>query len=464
MSASAFALPFLTEADDDRPCLLDDECDGWVTYGALKRRAAHYVEAMAGRKALVFIYSRNDVASVAALIGAIAAGHTVALLDPALSVELRESLTSRYRPEYLIQSDRRVEPGHRSSERDDQAGAIHSDLAILLSTSGSTGSPKFVRLTLSALLSNARAIASVLDIAPDDVAAAHLPLHYSFGLSTLTSHLLMGARIRLTHGGFTDRAFWGAMKEAKITHLPGVPFHFQLMQKLRYQRLSLPDLTSLAQAGGYLDVEARQAAHEYMTARGGRFYVLYGQTEASPRLTTLAHDEFALAPTSVGRALPGGRLEILNPDEKGHGEVIYYGPNVMMGYSECRDDLSKGDECCGRLETGDIGFLDAAGRLTLTGRSKRFGKVYGLRVNLDEVERLTNGLRESVVVQTGDALQILYITSGDSGADENVELALSARLSEYFRIPSKSYYFRPIVTIPRTERGKVDYRAIEAWL
>ena len=81
------------------------------------------------------------------------------------------------------------------------------------------------------------------------------------------------------------------MKEAKITHLPGVPFHFQMMQKLRYQRLSLPDLKSLAQAGGYLDIDARRAAHDYMTAQGGRFFVMYGQTEASPRLTTLAHDD-----------------------------------------------------------------------------------------------------------------------------------------------------------------------------
>ena len=392
MTSFASPLPFLTERDDDRPCLKDDDRDDWITYGALKWRAADYAGAMAGRRGLVFLSARNDFASVAALIGAIAASHAVALLDPELSAELREALIARYRPEYLIDSDRMIEPVRLSGAGADQSGDVHHDLAILLSTSGSTGSPKFVRLPLSALLSNARAIASVLEIAPDDVAAAHLPLHYSFGLSVLTSHLVMGARIRLTHRGFTDRAFWGAMKKAKITHLPGVPFHFQMMQKLRYQRLSLPDLKSLAQAGGYLDIDARRAAHDYMTARGGRFFVMYGQTEASPRLTTLAHDEFARAPASVGKALPGGRLEILNPDEKGHGEIVYHGSNVMMGYAESRADLARGDDHRGRLETGDIGFLDFAGRLTLTGRSKRFGKVYGLRVNLDEVEKLTNSL------------------------------------------------------------------------
>jgi len=241
-----------------------------------------------------------------------------------------------------------------------------------------------------------------------------------------------------------------------------VPFHFQMMQKLRYQRLDLPDLRSLAQAGGYLDVDSRRAAHDYIGARGGRFYVMYGQTEASPRLTTLAHHEFPHAPASVGLALPGGRLEILNPDEKGQGEVVYHGPNVMMGYAETRADLVRGDDHQGRLETGDIGFLDSAGRLTLTGRSKRFGKVYGLRVNLDEVEKLTNGLCESVVTQRGDALQIFYVTSKFPDTDNRLEQALAARLTERYRIPSKAYDIRPIDAIPRTDRGKVDYQAIEA--
>ena len=194
MTSFASPLPFLTEPDDDRPCLKDDDRDDWITYGALKRRAADYAGAMAGRRGLVFLSARNDFASVAALIGAIAASHAVALLDPELSAELREALIARYRPEYLIDSDRMIEPVRLSGAGADQSGDVHHDLAILLSTSGSTGSPKFVRLPLSALLSNARAIASVLEIAPDDVAAAHLPLHYSFGLSVLTSHLVMGAR------------------------------------------------------------------------------------------------------------------------------------------------------------------------------------------------------------------------------------------------------------------------------
>ncbi|MFY9655513.1 MAG: AMP-binding protein, partial [Methylocystis sp.] len=238
-----FASPFLTEDDLDRPSLRDDRGTA-VTYGALRDRVADYSTAMAGSKSLVFLYARNDIASVAALLGAFAAGHAVALLDPELSKELRETPTTRYQPEWVIGAEASGELDRRQGG----GGEINPALALLLSTSGSTGSPKFVRLSLEALESNARAIASTLDIASEDVAAAHLPVHYSFGLSVLTSHLIAGASLRLTQTGFTDRGFWSAMKEASVTHLPGVPFHFQMMQKLRYERLGLTQLKSLAQA------------------------------------------------------------------------------------------------------------------------------------------------------------------------------------------------------------------------
>jgi acyl-coenzyme A synthetase/AMP-(fatty) acid ligase len=450
--------PWLTEADAARPCLMDDASGEWLTYGAVKGRAAAYAEALAGPKALVFLYAHNDVASVSAFLGALAAGHAVALLDPKLAKAPRAALAEAYRPDFVIDVREKPEPVLLS---DGNEATLHPDLAILLSTSGSTGSPKFVRLALAAVEANARSIAEALEIVEDDVAASHLPLHYSFGMSTLTGHFSKGARIRLTDMGFMDRAFWGAMKDAGVTHLPGVPFHFQALQKLRYERLRLPNLKSLAQAGGFLDVPARQAAHDYMSQRGGRFYVMYGQTEAAPRMTTLPHDHFPAAPGSVGVPLSGGRLEILSPDENGHGEVVFHGPNVMMGYAESRADLTKGDEHFGRLLTGDIGFLDDAGRLTLTGRSKRFGKVYGLRVNLDEIEKLANTVCEAAVTQSGDGLHIHFATTGDAEADEHLKQTLFARFTERYSIPCNGYRIHPIDAIPRTERGKIDYKAIE---
>src|SRR5205085_377478 len=134
-----------------------------------------------------------------------------------------------------------------------------------------------------------------------------------------------------------------------------------------------------------------------MAAAGGRMFVMYGQTEAGPRMTTLPPGRLAAKLGSVGAAIPGGALasqtaggETTQPQIT--GEVIYRGPNVMMGYAETAAELARGDDNGGRLATGDLGYLDADGDLWLTGRSKRIGKVFGVRVQLDDLERaLANG-------------------------------------------------------------------------
>lgn len=450
------ALPFIDDIAPDRPALLDDVGGNWLTYGALADRAREWSAQMRGPRGVVFVYARNDVGSVAALLGALAADHVVALFDPNLSVEARAALEATYRPAWIVgpEADALAYPV------DD--GPLHPDVAVLLSTSGSTGSAKLVRLALTAMQANAMGIAEVLQIDEDDVASGYLPLHYSYGLSVLTSHLIRGARIRLTNMGLTDRAFWPAMREAGITHMPGVPFHHQIMLKLGLKRLNLPSLRTLTQAGGALDAALRAQAHEFMAATGGRFFVLYGQTEAAPRMTTLQHDDFPVAPRSVGTALPGCRIEIQDPDAEGRGEVVFHGPNVMLGYAETRDDLGRGDDMNGRLPTGDVGFLDAAGRLTLTGRVKRMGKIYGLRVSLDEIEMLANTLGPTAVTQTGESLTVHVATTGNAAADEALAHAILARLRERFTVPPTGYRTRIVHAIPRTERGKIDYSALEA--
>jgi acyl-coenzyme A synthetase/AMP-(fatty) acid ligase len=243
--------------------------------------------------------------------------------------------------------------------------------------------------------------------------------------------------------------------------LPGVPFHFQIMQRLRYDRLNLPALRVLTQAGGALDLGSRREAHAFMEAKDGRFHIMYGQTEAAPRITTLSHADFVDAPYSVGTALPGGRLEIIDDDGNvvpmgDEGRVIYHGPNVMWGYAETRRDLACADVLNGRLDTGDIGTLDEAGRLTISGRTKRFGKVYGLRVNLDEIERfITSQGQLAGVIQKNEAIHIML--SNSSGADEDLIASLISR----YAIPRTAYKISHIDEIPHTERGKIDYHALE---
>jgi acyl-coenzyme A synthetase/AMP-(fatty) acid ligase len=250
------------------------------------------------------------------------------------------------------------------------------------------------------------------------------------------------------------------MRAHQVSHFPGVPFHYEMLLRLGLARVGLPSLRTLTQAGGHLALESRAIAYRFMEDRGGRFFVMYGQTEAAPRIATLAHEDFPQFGGTVGRAIAGGRLIIR--DEVGadlgmgkEGYIWYEGPNVMLGYAESVSDLTRGDELGGALPTGDMGWLGADGHLTITGRAKRMGKVYGLRVNLDEFERFLKTVHEaSAVVQRGDRLRIFLAGDASSAAIPT----LQRQFRERFTLPLSAYEYKVIDRIPTTDRGKIDYR------
>ncbi len=452
-------IPFLPHNRPDAVALVEDG-GSQITYGELADMVRLLSASLAMPKALIFLYAANDIRSVARFLASLHAGHAVALLDPDLPSAARVALESRYKPGIVLDS-----AGDAPSLKAYEC-PINDALAVLLSTSGSTGGSKFVRLTLANLEANAKSIATSLRVSQNDVAAGHLPLHYSYGLSVLLSHLVTGAKIVLTSRGLMDRELWPVMKANAVSHFPGVPFHYEMLLRLGLERLGLESLRTLTQAGGHLRVELREKAYKYMNDRGGRFYVMYGQTEAAPRITTLDHDEFVEHRESVGRAISGGRLFIR--DESGlvlpagrEGIVWYEGPNVMMGYAESVADLARGDELAGVLATGDVGRLTDDGHLTITGRVKRMGKIYGLRVNLDEIERLVKRVHaHSAVVQQGERITVVMVASPDEGP----ALIEKARVefARHFTVPATAYQFKLVDEIPTTSRGKVDYQRLQS--
>ena len=448
----AAALPFLEHASHDRPLLRDDNTS-WIGAAELTQRAKEWQDGL-GRRAdrgLTFIAMNNTVESVAALLGTLAAGRCVALVSPRLTACGMAELTAAYAPDEIIAAE--APPGYAPAGATlwrRQGPALvppHDDCAVLLSTSGSTASPKMVRLRLDSLRDNADAIAERLDIAADDVAWGHLPLDYSYGLSVLTSHLARGAAIALTRYSMMERAFWDNARQAGITHLPGVPTHHRMLARLGLHRLNLPSLRSMTQAGGRLELELQDAAHAFMQARGGFFHVMYGQTEASPRMTTLRHEDFPGRRGSVGTALRGGRLRI------DQGEVIYEGANVMMGYARCRDDLALPDQMGGVLRTGDGGTLDPDGFLTLSGRLNRLAKVQGWRLDLDEVEAtLAAALGHPVAaLDLGESVRLVVCGPAD---------AVRAALAEHFALPPHVFEIVEAQTLPLLANGKTDYATL----
>ena len=447
-------------SDPDRRALHDARADRWLTRGELARDVAALAGKLARpRKSLVLALMSNEVPCVTGYLAALSAGHAVALWAP----EPRPEVVDAYRPE-LVLSAQPVELGpayswreisgihvaEREAARDDFP-EIHPDLALLLATSGSTGSPKLVRLSARAVEANARSIAEALAIGPDEVAVTSLPLHYSYGLSVLNSLLISKGSVVVTGEGLLAGTFWDIVRRTGCTTFAGVPYAYQVLERLDLAKLAVPQLTTLTQAGGRLTPEVAQRFHERMRTRGGRFFVMYGQTEATARIAILPSERFPEKVGSAGRAIPGGALAIEDD------EVVYRGPNVMMGYSTARADLARGDELGGRLATGDLGRLDDEGFLFLTGRARRIAKLTGFRVNLDDVEALAAPRAPAAAVARDERL-VVFAVGLDAAAADELRRALAAAL----KVNATLVEVRGIDALPLTPSGKVDYRALEA--
>lgn len=449
-------LPFFnTDVQPHRTALINE--DRSISYNELIFSIKDWQNRLPlTEKGLAFFYLENSIAVVAPLLACLEQGHAVALLDINLSEEVKKELEEKYLPEMLIFCQDNI---ITFKSRASNVELLNDDLCILLSTSGSTGSPKFVRLSKAAIKSNSFAIIASQNLDEDCRASGHLDIHYSYGMSVLFSHLAAGGSVSFSKHSFMERAFWAQLGKQNVTHLPGVPFHYQILRRLRIERMELPSLKVMTQAGGQLDSESQKHFHDVMAAKQGRFLIMYGQTEASPRITTLQHEDFEDNQGSVGQVIGDGLIIITNEDgeplPKGiEGAVRYQGSNVMMGYAQNRFDLSRGDDQGGVLLTGDSGVLNDRGLLVITGRQERMAKVYGWRINLDEIEKLTNQIIVSAVIQIAD--EIVIVQEGNES--EKIQHILSNKTS----LPASIFRYVIFETIPRTKRGKIDYLSLKS--
>lgn len=378
--------------------------------------------ALAG-ETVVILPIETTVAGVARYLAALRLGKPVLLLDP--------------------------DGPHNEFAQRFRTDEVHPDLALLLTTSGSTGNPKLVRLSRTAVQTNAEQIAEALEIDENEVAITTLPLFYSYGLSVLNSHLVRGATVVLERTGIMQRTFWNAAVEHQVTSMAFVPSQYEMLRRLRFDPAKYPALRTLTQAGGRLRTERVTEFADKMATVGGKLYVMYGQTEAGPRMATLPADRLADKLGSVGRALPGGQFTIEDD------EVVYRGPNVMMGYAETGADLVKGDEQGGVLRTGDLGRLDDEGFLFITGRLKRMAKVFGVRINLDDVEK-----NFPVAAVAGD--DKLAVFAADLAEDDAP--ALRSKIAEWLGTHHTGVVVHRVEALPLLPNGKTDYRALEASL
>jgi long-chain acyl-CoA synthetase len=421
------------------------------------------------RRTLVFVLCENSIGSLIGCVAFLNNQVVPLLLDVGLDRQFLHRLIETYQPEYIYLPER-----FRGSFSNytvclqahnyallktnfvDQS-LLHDDLAVLLTTSGSTGSQKLVRQSYTNLKANGQSIIEYLGIGQSERPITTLPMHYTYGFSIINSHLLAGATLLFTTATLVEKKFWDFLREQQATSFGGVPFTFETLKRLRFFGMALPSLKTITQAGGKLSVELVREFADYSAKKGIRFFVMYGQTEATARISYLPPEQALTKSGSIGIAIPGGELGLVNDcgsvlfGSDVSGELQYSGPNVSLGYAECRCDLGKGDERGGILLTGDLARRDQDGYYYLIGRKKRFIKMYGSRVNLDETEQLVKELVAECACCGNDDLMTIYIT--EAGREEDVHQHVASRTG----IHPAAFSVRVIQRIPRNESGKTIY-------
>ncbi|MEW2034743.1 AMP-binding protein [Streptomyces roseifaciens] len=429
---------------------------GEVSYRELAERVTAVAERLGPRRRLVLLAGANTADALVVHLAALAAGHPVLLAPDSGSAV--ESLTAAYDPDVVARpaddgtwrlDERRAVPAHE----------LHPDLALLLSTSGSTGSPKLVRLSHGNLQANAESIGSCLDIREDDRAATTLPMHYCYGLSVVHSHLLRGAGLILTDLSVADPRFWDLFRSARGTSFAGVPHTFDLLDRVGFAAMRLPHLRYVTQAGGRLAPE-RVASYADLGRRAGwDLFVMYGQTEATARMAYLPPQLVFAHPRSIGVPVPGGSLRIEplpgDPAGPGAGELVYRGPNVMLGYARTPADLRLG-RTVDELRTGDIARRTDSGLYEVIGRSSRFLKILGLRIDPERVESVLDG-HGITACCTGDDERLIVAVTGPRPRDLAQLRRLAAGVSG---LPVHTVHVRHFAELPRLATGKPDYRAV----
>ena len=436
----------------ERAAVVDDSRHTVVSYHELSGLVARQSAQLQGAtRTLAAVEMGADLGALVGYLSALESGHVVWPYTPDAPADAHRELLRSYEPGIVMARH----AGYQIVTIAGPAAPLHSDLAMILATSGSTGSSKFVRLSHGNLSASAEQTARVLGLQPNDRIVTSLPLHHIYGLSVLHGALAVGATLVLSSHSVLDRRSWDLIERERVTLLPAVPTQLRMMQESHFERRVPSHLRLITISGSSMGAATQRWLTEELIPRRVSICSMYGMTEACGRIAALPPDQFAAHPASVGRAVSGGALAVAPS-----GEIVYRGPNVMLGYARARGDLERGDELVGRLATGDCGSLDAHGNLYVLGRLSRWCKVCDQRVDLDDLEKGLAGAGYGAVAMISDDRRIFMF---------HTELAQGERLAgtldllaQSLHLPRGVFVSIHVQEIPRTASGKTSYGALRA--
>lgn len=449
-----------------------DEKGERLTYERLVYEGRNLAEAV-GHRCLAFILCKNSMGAALGYVTFLNYGIVPVMLNVHLEQESFYNLLENYRPSYLWVPEGMefqwkcvyksfgyclLKTGYGTEY------PLFDELALLLTTSGSTGNPKLVRQSYKNIRANTDSIVEYLKLDSSEKPITTLPMNYTYGLSIISTHLDVGATILLTGKTLMQKEFWSFFKEQGATSFGGVPYTYEMLDKLRLCCMELPSLRTMTQAGGKLTPELHEKFARYADESGKRFVVMYGQCEATARMGYLPPQKALEKKGSMGIVIPGGKFTLV--DEDGNeitapyttGELVYEGDNVTLGYAEQGADLIKGDERNGKLITGDMAQMDEDGYYYIVGRKKRFLKIYGNRVNLDEMDRLIKG-KYGVDVACAGVDDHMYIFLTDEKMADEVRSYIIGKTG----LNPAAFQTRIINEIPQNDSGKTQYMALSKY-
>ena len=436
-----------------------------VNYSEVKILSQKFC-SLTKEKKLVFQFSSNKIASLVGYLAFQQSKWVPLMLSENADKSFISSLIDQYNPNYFwiskdkylffeLKGDILLEYKDycliENSKRDYN---LNPNLAMLLSTSGTTGSAKLVKLSYENIFSNAESIAEYLSLTTEERPITTLPMYYSYGLSVINSHIIKGATLLLTNYSVLQIEFWSFFKTNKASSFAGVPYTYEMLRKIRFNKMNLPSLKTMTQAGGKLSSDLVSEFAEIAKQKNFTFFVMYGQTEATARMSYLPPCSTLLKPSSIGIAIPNGYFELRDLDgnviecENVNGELYYFGKNVFMGYAHSFIDLSLADEQHGMLKTGDIAYRDKEGYYYIVGRLNRFVKIFGNRVGLDEVEQIVKQYISECACVGNDEKITICLT-------KEIEFDLITEISQKLHLFPSVFEIKIVPEIPKSESGKV---------
>lgn len=455
---------------DPEKIAIKDDSGYTLTYGDVCGIVDEFARLQLPRS-VVFCFCECSAASLVGYLALEDNGLVPLLLSAHMDAGLAAELAERYMPSYYWLPDEKTAEtggvsvysayGYSLVSTGNEPYLLNDKLSLLLTTSGSTGSPKLVRHKYGNLEANAENVAKVFSWSSDDVGACYLPMNYTMGLNVINSHLSVGAAVLMIKANLMDQDFWTFIRDNKGTDFCGVPFSYEIMRRIGFDRMDLPYLRTLAEGGGKMTDKMFKWIAEYCKNSNKRFCATFGTTETSARMAFLDPELATTKIGSIGRAIPNGELfladEVYGEDGSATGELCYRGPNVTMGYALCSEDLLKGDEFCGEYHTGDIARRDSDGCYYIIGRKGRFLKLFGMRVSLDESERILKSQYPNTdFVCLGNDTRMSIFTTDESLRDKIVPF-----ISGKTNIHNSAFRVVIVDSIPRNEYGKVKYSELE---